>query len=696
MTDGLAMLMSCFVSCLSRQHPHFGAEGEKARFCGRHKTDGMVNVKHRRCQQPGCRRERLFTDDPNTKPLYCSLHLAYEQRGIDPRSCDLDLPPGLASPVPPSKGRSSNASSASRNGGVLGNGANDANGGEGSNSSGSSGKGGNRGGGVGATGEMESSGSSFTPGAGLLPGLHIGTGRSPVSPGIHLGIPPSRESVAGSTASNTISAVAKKRASRMEMVEDDARSALQEQHMHVMQAHPSKRRLYEAQHRQALGVGGGAATAFSGSSLATSQAIRHDSRGFGAQTEQISFSGISAYSPATSSVPGSGFVDAPIPPRNPISSVSSVGGGGSIGMIGNGSTGPNMVTPSRLAPQSSMPQANATGPYAWSGACRGPSNSSGPGARVSALGGSSSFPGAGVGISGGASGGADMGGNVEGNQDMKPPPTEPPVHGPLHQYPSGRNTGGGSMSAAASSGNLAPVRLPGLGGGWGAPSSSAPTVLPGISNFRHLSAAAGAMLAETSGSSRQWSAYDASPGTAPSSAQQRSSAAQDAAVADPGHTLLRASQQHQGHDAGIPGGDGGQDIQQLLTPGWGGGSGSSAFQAFGGNLDGLDGLSWDHHQQQHQQHQLSQQHHQQRQRQLLVHQPRQHLPPSSQSQHQHHLHQRQHQLHQQQHPHHAGQQHLQHQQHLPSEQDQHNPGRLGASPQGFGGVRVPGPLHRLS
>ncbi|CAN0033625.1 unnamed protein product [Pylaiella littoralis] len=79
--------------------------------------------------------------------------------------------------------------------------------------------------------------------------------------------------------------------------------------------------------------------------------------------------------------------------------------------------------------------------------------------------------------------------------DMKPPPTEPSVHGPL-QY-----TGRGSMPGGhGPAPGLAPVRLPGLPSlAWSsAPASSIlphPPLLPGISNIRRLSVAAGSVLA---------------------------------------------------------------------------------------------------------------------------------------------------------------------------------------------------------
>lgn len=519
--------------------------------------------------------------------------------------CDLDLPTNLVPPAP-SKGRSSNGS---------GNGSTNANAG-GSNDNNSSGGSG--------TGPSVS---SLASGPGLLRALNSGTSA------MHLRTQPD------------VSAVepGKKRPRLGAFMDDE---------VHDMQAHHSPRRLYDnhQQHRQALVVGGTTATSVAGSSsLPSTTSVRYDTRGFvgisAPHTEPISFPGIPGYRSGTPNVSSVDFVDQPINPRAPI---SSVGGGGN----GNGTVGGGMGVTGRLAVPSSMPPTNATSPYIWGSSGRGISSSSGPG--VSSASGASSFSGVSIGGVGGGGGG---GGGGDGSQEMKPPPTEPPVHGPL-QYSTGRAGSGGGMSAGATSGGHALVRLPSLG--W-SPSPSS-TSLPGISSFRHLSEAAGVVLSEVP-PPRSW------PG-------------QEAVItADGGHNLARSSQhQSQGHD----GGESGQDIQNLLAPTWH----QPGFQAFGGHLEGLDGsgldghdsrgIQWDQQQQHHQQH-----HHQrQQQRQILVHQPRQHLPPSPPSHHQQH-----HRQHQMQY-HHASQQHLQ--------QSQHPSSRLTVSSQELPGVRVPGSLHRLS
>eukprot|EP00904_Undaria_pinnatifida_P005719 jgi/Undpi1/2277/HiC_scaffold_13.g05663.m1 len=546
-------------------HPHFGAEGEKARFCGRHKTDDMVNVKHRRCQQPGCRRERLFTEDPNTKPLYCSLHLAYQQRGIDPRSCDLELPPGLMPLPPPGGGRSA---------------------------------------GVGG-------GTRQLPGAGLLPGLNINTGRSPpLSPGMHHRLQ--------SGGDGGLRAGGRKRG-RLGIGEDDGASDLSDQQLQQLQQQQQGRRIYDTHpHRQAGGGGGGGAGGGAGGGsggamhtpatafLPPAPPMRGDyeARGFvglsGGHGDGSGVSGVTSYranTPGMSSV--SGFVDPPVSSRAPMATVGgSGGGGGAVSGVGsgNGSAGSGSRVPRRAGGGSVHPGSSPVGAassYAsWpvtsrgggGGGGGGPTNSTGVSVSVStASGASSSCAGAGSGVGGGGGGGDGSGGD-EANPEVKPLPTEPPVHGPLYQY-TGRGTSAGGMSGGhGPSASLAHVRLPVLG--W-VPSASPPPLLPGISNFGQLSAAA-AVIAETppAPAPRPWTATAVSTGA--SSQQQRAGGQDASGVASMGGQgqgqarSLHGQSQGQEAAAAAAVAEGVQGVQQLLDPGWGNaGSASPGFQPFG-------------------------------------------------------------------------------------------------------------------
>jgi len=55
--------------------PSFNAFGEKkARFCGAHKEDGMVDVMNKRwCLEDGCSKRPAFNVE-GEKPEYCSMH----------------------------------------------------------------------------------------------------------------------------------------------------------------------------------------------------------------------------------------------------------------------------------------------------------------------------------------------------------------------------------------------------------------------------------------------------------------------------------------------------------------------------------------------------------------------------------------------------------------------------------------------
>ncbi|CAM9824590.1 unnamed protein product, partial [Choristocarpus tenellus] len=60
------------------QHPHFGKEGERARYCGAHRLDGMFNVKHRCCAVKSCRGRVATADGERSK--YCILHLKHASK----------------------------------------------------------------------------------------------------------------------------------------------------------------------------------------------------------------------------------------------------------------------------------------------------------------------------------------------------------------------------------------------------------------------------------------------------------------------------------------------------------------------------------------------------------------------------------------------------------------------------------------
>jgi len=412
----------------------------------------MVNVKHRRCQQPGCRRERLLpsADDPNSKnkPLYCSLHLAYQERGVDPRSCDLDLPTDLV-PMPLSSSASASATAPASASAPRA---------DGRSRSASSGSGGGGEGGTAAPRlKMPRRMSlSFAEDAGVLGSLDA--------------------------AAAAVAGVGRKRGRSMgafpegdghghghdhRFAEGESGVVSEQRLLQVKQQLLQQDRLYEAQQRrQQVGGGGGSGSGGShnGASITPPTTTYLPTPptppmrgGAGAAYDSLSFGGLAvAHSDRVDRGRSRGF---------------SGGSGfraGAPGMSSASSSGMPM-------PMSVSTPGFASAPALVSSR-----------APISTVGG--------------------------GGLANKPPPTEPPVHGPLQYTGSARGGISGGRGGPASS--LAPVRLPGLssssisGLGWSSgslsPSSMLPhphphphpqtPLLPGISNFRRLSAAAGTVL----------------------------------------------------------------------------------------------------------------------------------------------------------------------------------------------------------
>jgi hypothetical protein len=54
--------------------PVFNIEGEKALFCFSHKSEGMVNVKHKKCIHPDCKKQPVFNIEGEFNALYCASH----------------------------------------------------------------------------------------------------------------------------------------------------------------------------------------------------------------------------------------------------------------------------------------------------------------------------------------------------------------------------------------------------------------------------------------------------------------------------------------------------------------------------------------------------------------------------------------------------------------------------------------------
>ena len=58
-----------------RKYPAFNKEGEtKGLYCGTHRKEGMIDVKHDRCIHEGCKTRPSFNKEGETKGLYCGTH----------------------------------------------------------------------------------------------------------------------------------------------------------------------------------------------------------------------------------------------------------------------------------------------------------------------------------------------------------------------------------------------------------------------------------------------------------------------------------------------------------------------------------------------------------------------------------------------------------------------------------------------
>ena len=57
------------------KQPAFNVPGCKVgRFCSKHKEAGMVDVKHAKCEHPGCMKEPYFNVPSSKTCRFCSEH----------------------------------------------------------------------------------------------------------------------------------------------------------------------------------------------------------------------------------------------------------------------------------------------------------------------------------------------------------------------------------------------------------------------------------------------------------------------------------------------------------------------------------------------------------------------------------------------------------------------------------------------
>ncbi|CAM9569165.1 unnamed protein product, partial [Ectocarpus sp. 8 AP-2014] len=69
-----------------KRQPSYGFEGKRACYCAAHKLEGQVDVVSRRCEKPGCRRRPLYGYE-GQKSQFCSAHKQEGQVDVCNRRC---------------------------------------------------------------------------------------------------------------------------------------------------------------------------------------------------------------------------------------------------------------------------------------------------------------------------------------------------------------------------------------------------------------------------------------------------------------------------------------------------------------------------------------------------------------------------------------------------------------------------------
>jgi EsV-1-7 cysteine-rich motif len=75
------------VSCTTR--PYFNLPGEtKGMYCATHATEGMVDVKHNKCEYPDCDARPRFNIPEETKGIYCVAHATEGMVNVEDKKCE--------------------------------------------------------------------------------------------------------------------------------------------------------------------------------------------------------------------------------------------------------------------------------------------------------------------------------------------------------------------------------------------------------------------------------------------------------------------------------------------------------------------------------------------------------------------------------------------------------------------------------
>jgi hypothetical protein len=76
---------------LCKKGANFNKEGEtKALYCGIHKLEGMIDVRHKKCIHEGCKTRPCYNKDGETKALYCFQHKLEGMVNIKDKTCNFE------------------------------------------------------------------------------------------------------------------------------------------------------------------------------------------------------------------------------------------------------------------------------------------------------------------------------------------------------------------------------------------------------------------------------------------------------------------------------------------------------------------------------------------------------------------------------------------------------------------------------
>lgn len=68
-------------------HPNYNTIGKKALYCYKHKFEGMIDVKNKRCENEGCIKQPSYNYECIKIPMYCSNHKLEDMVNVKSKKC---------------------------------------------------------------------------------------------------------------------------------------------------------------------------------------------------------------------------------------------------------------------------------------------------------------------------------------------------------------------------------------------------------------------------------------------------------------------------------------------------------------------------------------------------------------------------------------------------------------------------------